>query len=115
MSLNLSPPKFLYSAFRPFRLQKYRSGKPSPSMSPTATPDPLNNTRLASPVHWSSVFVKWIPVSSGESNRNPVLPPVSTFNSAHRKPLSSCHCSPAWLLPINSIVDRKNQSVRDIE
>src|SRR5687768_9750111 len=72
------------------------SGQPSLSKSPTATPEPLNRTRLEPPFHSSSTFVKKTPVCSGGNSVNPVLPSAGTFNSAHLKPFSECQAaSPA--------------------
>src|SRR6266699_6393271 len=62
------------------------SKRPSPSKSPTATPEPSCRTLFAAPVLSSRRLVKVIPVFSGGSNVKPVFPFGGTVNSRHLQP-----------------------------
>src|SRR6266446_1685076 len=62
------------------------SGRPSPSKSPTATPEPSCRTLFAAPVRSSRRLVKVMPVCSGRSDVKPVFPFGRTVNSRHLQP-----------------------------
>src|SRR3989442_258424 len=47
--------------------------------------------RLVAPLNSNSTLVNVIPVSSGPTSVNPVLPCCGTSSSFQRKPLSACH------------------------
>lgn len=60
-----------------------------------ASPEPLASPRLAARARSSRELLKVMPVYSGFSSVNPVLPSRGTGRSAHRNPVSGCHTSSA--------------------
>src|ERR1041385_787004 len=79
------------------------SHKPSPSTSPSATPEPFSVMRFFAAVASERMFENVMPEVSGGRSVKPVLPWVGIVTGANRWLPSDCHCKGAAIALENDI------------